>query len=188
MASSPNAYCLGEQLCISRVCAVKESHSLCALIWPLLRAADVGLVNWEGDGTALQGGHATVRMETNRVECWATERLPTAGQWATGQYTTDPAKLLCRALRLAPACYCRFEWTAAVPEAPLELGAFVLLVWSFVPESEPRDQVASFDSVGDLAAVLQEYAAAEGLSVQLSQDERTVVISRDRIDTACWRD
>ena len=63
----------------------------------------------------------------------------------------------------------------------------MLPVWSYEPEAAPRDQVASFDSVGELAAELQQYAGAEGLSVQLSQDERTVVITRHRVDTACWR-
>ena len=62
-------------------------------------------MNWEGDGTALQGGYATLRMESNLVECWATERLPTAGQYATGQFIKEPAELLCRALRLAPSSY-----------------------------------------------------------------------------------
>jgi len=148
----------------------------------------VGLVDWEGDGTALQWGFATLRMETNRVQWRATERLATLGQWAIGQYTTDPAELLCRALRLAPACYRHFELTAAAPETPLELSSAVLLVWAAEPETTTHDRVASFDSVGELAAELRRCAQAEGLSVQLSQDERTVVLSRDRIEYACWRD
>ena len=68
---------------------------------------------WIGRVTArLYNGASPCCAESDAVQCVAMERLQTAGQWATGQDTTDPSELLYRALRLAPACYRRFELTA----------------------------------------------------------------------------
>lgn len=82
------------------------------------------MTTWEGDGTTLTRGFATLRMQTNGLHCSAEERA------RSKRYTTDPVQLLCRALRMTPACYRRFEVVAAHPDLQMQVeadAAFVVL-------------------------------------------------------------
>jgi len=91
--------------------------------------------------------------------------------------------LLCQALRLAPSCYRQFE---LLPEAghPLEHGGLIEISGcvKFI-DSESGDQTrrhglhdAVFGSVTDLASAMQQYAADEHLSMQLSPDMDSIVV------------
>ena len=58
-------------------------------------------------------------FETNSLNCW--ERLRHAGADAGDPCSRGPVQLLCRALRVAPACYRRLELVPAQPNEPLLL-------------------------------------------------------------------
>ena len=81
------------------------------------------LLDWEGRGTQLPAGFATLRVEASwSLHCWATERVPQPGQQAAGRRCiNNPVHLLCRALRMAPASYRRFELTTVRQQGPLAL-------------------------------------------------------------------
>ena len=93
--------------------------------------------------------------------------------------------LLCRALRLAPACYRHILLAAANPRAQLTVTGGVIL--SEDHEHAPgqvdyaRDEAAHFSSAVDLAAAMRQFANAEGLSVHLSADEGSIMISRPAV-------
>ncbi len=148
------------------------------------------MVAWEGDGTNVTWGFIAVRVETNRVQCLAEENPLDDGPGPHARHTTDPVQLLCRALRLAPACYRRLELVPDQSYMPFHVGGEVFYSWTDRDNAYDRlhdNAPASFDSVGELAAALQRCAAAEGLSVHCSTDERIVVLSRDSADRECWR-
>ena len=135
--------------------------------------ADDKLMSWHG-GCALTRGFTTLRLRTNRIQGQVEEL-----QWHSGIRTTEPVQLLCRMLRMAPACYRRFELTARRPDAPLQIQTSVLVTsedWS--RERVFRPKTASFDSVAELAAALQSCAQAEGLTVRVAPDEQCVILSR----------
>lgn len=141
------------------------------------------MVSWEGTGTELTHGFATLRMQTNHLQCCALESVH--GE----TYTTDPVQVLCRAMRLAPACYRCFKMEAMQAHSSLQVEAEVTVV--FCPDDEDgnscddydtegadddgirrlhRELVSVFDSIAELAAAMQQCTAAEGLRVSLSRD------------------
>ena len=140
------------------------------------------MVDWDGDGTALEWGFAAVRMESNRVRCSATERLPQADPQSAGRCTVHPVQLLCRALRLAPACYRRFELVAAQPEAPLQIDSSVHLSWAGGVETVQGNGSASFDSVNELKAAMRRFVKEEKLRLVRSPGEHIIVVRRSGDD------
>ncbi len=91
----------------------------------------------------------------------------------------DTVHLLCRALRLAPACYRRFELAANKPHA--QVGVMGTL-WATDDNESGSD--TGVDIVGtefdcaDLATAMGQFAAVESLSVQLSQDAPYMPLER----------
>ncbi len=131
---------------------------------------------WEGHGTKLPRGFAGLRMRgASRLQLQAEERLPREPEEG-GRSALEPAQLLCRALRLAPACYRWFELAAAKPEAPLMLMAMTSLRWDDMRASGMR--MASFSGVAELAAALRRFAAAEGLVVCGAPGEASILMRR----------
>jgi len=88
-------------------------------------------------------------------------------------------QLLCRAMQLAPGCYERFELAASSTNERM-----VISCGEFGPDGdEPYGDgctVASFDTILELAAAMRGHAAAEHLRVEVSPDERIIVVSRLR--------
>ena len=136
-----------------------------------------GMHTWEGRGTKLPLGFSALRMEANYLHCWATERRPYPGHAAETRCLTKPVHLLCRALRMAPACYRCFELAAAYTERPLDIAGDST-VYAGDARRRYREDSAVFDSIAGLAAAMQLVAPAEGLSVLLSPDERTIIVHR----------
>ncbi len=128
------------------------------------------MVAWDGRTVAwgtismLARGFAVVRMRTNRVEIREEEWLLPGGWAANEVCTTEPVRLLCRALRMAPPCYRRLEWAAAAADAPLQVKV--------------RGNTASFSSIAELAAAVRLGAAEENIDVYLPPDEGSIVMSR----------
>jgi len=111
--------------------------------------ADGRLVRW-GGGSELARGFATLRLQSNRLQGRTEEQ-----QCQSGHCTTDPVRLLCRMLRMAPACYRRFELAARCVDAPLQIQASILVVggdWS--REKVFRSKMVSCDGAAELAAAL----------------------------------
>ena len=133
------------------------------------------MLNWEGCGTRLPPGFTTLRTDTNFMGCWAMERTPRPEPAAAGRCIKNPVHLLCRALRMAPASYRRFELTATEP--PLHVfGGGIIYVGN--QKTLHEDRSVTFSSIADLANAMQRYAAAESLSLHLLPEERSIVISR----------
>ena len=87
--------------------------------------------------------------------------------------TVNPVQLLCCALRRAPASYQFFELAAASPEKSL------LILCSEEYDLTSDDcGAASFNDVPALADAMQQFAVAERLRVDLSPNQRTIVITR----------
>jgi len=139
---------------------------------------------WQGDGTNLAWGFAAVRIQTNQLECLANEGPTLAGSKAAPRRTIHPLQLLCRALRLAPTSYCRFEITAAQPDAPIIVVS--VTEGNSALDQLYLDQAGTFECcVAELAAWMRSFATREGISVVLSEDERVVTLGRDRAEPAC---
>ncbi len=77
--------------------------------------AGEGMVAWEGCTTALPQGFTALRLETICLTCYTGKRLAHVGSEAQRSCTSNAVHLLCRALRLAPACYRQFS-IAALPQ------------------------------------------------------------------------
>ena len=106
-------------------------------------------------------------------------QLPAAGPKADWSPCTDPAHLLCRALRMAPVSYRQFAIAALQPDARLRIEAAVHRTWEDrALQKDRRGTTKSFRSVGQLAAEMQQFAAAERLTVQLSAYQRDIIIRR----------
>ena len=152
---------------------------------PQLCSADGGLQVREDSGTLLPLGFPVLRVKSNRLHC--VERL-----WAPGGKPAPPwvppanaVQLLCRALRLVPRSYHRFE---LLPDAgdphelngPLKVSGSVRFVHPDTGRKVARHDLddAVFDSVTDLANATQHFAAAEHLTVQLSPDMGSIVVCR----------
>ena len=144
----------------------------------------------KGRGTKLAWGFAALRMHFETLHCAAEEWSPQASRPDAGnRCATDPVQLLCRALRLAPECYRRFELTAARPDAALRVEANVVLSWNENACWDEDDKVysrgeASFDSVAQLAAAMQRCAAEEGIEVALTSDDGTIIVRRAGVPPA----
>ena len=139
------------------------------------------MLSWEGRGTRFPLGFTTLRIEANALLCVAMERTPQAGVAVAKRCVKNPVHLLCRALRMAPASYRRFELTATRQHLPLHIiGGGHMSVGDRMTRVKGRS--VTFDSIADLAVAMRQYAAAESLSVHVLPDERSIVI--DRIDDA----
>ncbi len=136
------------------------------------------MLAWGGIGTGLHPDFVALRLEINCLRLMAVEKPPPGVSAAAHRQCTDPVHVLCRALRLAPATYRRFELAAAQPHAKLQIEAFVSHHYDGCRDFRNRGRTARFDSVTQLAAAMQRFAAAEGLAVQLSADQLDVVVRR----------
>ena len=136
------------------------------------------MLAWAGRGTSLPVGFAALRLETNWLHCYAEEMMPYTEAEAEAFGSRDPVQLLCRALRLAPACYRRFELTARHPDAPLEIASAVLCIYGSDQRKSDGGKAAKFGSVAELAVSMRQHAAAEGLTVQYLPDDRSIVVCR----------
>ncbi len=146
------------------------------------------MLAWEGPGTNLPANFAALHLETNELQISAEVRLPHAG---TDSADADRVRaetavqLLCRALRLAPEHYRRFELAAENTDRPLQIGIVLSLVCGVVDTEEDDSDIdpadidpAEFDDAAGLAAAMQQYAAAEELSVDVSPDMDSVIVCR----------
>ena len=141
-----------------------------------------GDMRWEGHGTDLPLGFSAVRMETNRLECYVNEWLPYHDVRPGELDIKDPVRTLCRALRLAPACYRSFEiapYNNASDElhVPLQIKGCGHLT-HLDGQWTTRWSTADFDSIVDLAAVMQRFAAAECLDVRVSLATQSIIVRR----------
>ncbi len=137
------------------------------------------MLAWEGHGTTLPAGFAALRLDTNLLRLWVTERQPPAGPGSEAlRDSTEPAQLLCRALRLAPACYRGFELAADQLNEPLKVFGHVSLPCGDPGSYAWHAATADYHSIAELAAALQRFASAESVSVQLSPDEQSVIMRR----------
>jgi len=136
------------------------------------------MVAWEPCTTAFPQGFTALRLEANRLSWLASERMAHVGSEAQRACTGNAGQLLCRALRLAPACYRQFSLAAQPRKGPrmqLEIRDNLL--------DEPGGygheySATDFDSVAGLAAAMGQFAPGEGLSVQLSPDASCVIVRR----------
>ncbi len=141
--------------------------------------ADGDMLAWGDEGTRLPEDFAALRMEANWVRLLTLEQLPAAGSATDGPLCTGPVQLLCRALRLAPASYRRFELSAARPDDGLDIEAAVFRDWDDRDiQQHRRGTPMSFGSAAELAAAMQQHAAAERLTVHLSADQQDIVVRR----------
>jgi len=136
------------------------------------------MLAWEGPGTRLPLGFTALRIEANDLWCTTKQTLPhDAGPEAEARAcTTDSVQLLCRALRLAPACYRRFELAVQQPHEPISIGKETRLMNG---DDGPDHKPTKFQSIAAVAAAMRQFEAAEGVSVCLMPDERSVVIVRN---------
>ena len=89
----------------------------------------------------------------------------------------QPLQLMCRALRLTPACYSYFELSAANPHAPVHIEARVSLSgWYSGPNSV--EGAVSFDSIAELATAMSQFAVMEGLRMRMLPGARGIVLQR----------
>ncbi len=134
------------------------------------------MVAWEGRGSGFPLGFAAVRMETNHLTFWATELQPHAGPEAFRR-RTSPVRLLCRALRLAPVCYNRFELAAKDPAKPIRIFAAVFLTCG--EKRGTHRARATFEQIAELAAAMRRFASSEGLSVTFMADLQSIIVTRN---------
>ncbi len=136
---------------------------------------------WEGYNTTLPANFAALRIETNYVWLICSRVAdPLGGIGHEVPWNGNPVQLLCRALQLAPEWYQFFELAAAVPEEALNIGCGEAPSDSDESDSDGEDDwvQASFEDIPALAAAMRQYAVAEHLRVDVSPDERTIVITR----------
>ena len=86
-------------------------------------------------------------------------------------------QLLRRALRLAPASCCCFEPEAENPVRPLMINVELQLRCGR-HETEPDVASAALNDAAGLAAAMQQFAAAQGPSVDVSPDLESVIVCR----------
>ena len=141
------------------------------------------MLAWEGGGTLLPLGFTTLRIQAKRLQCWARIRLPAAGRAAAERCIDDPVHLLCRALRMAPPCYRQFELVAGQDNLPPRIAGGG---WVYIGDDKTMhgEDVAQFDSMTQCAAAMRRFAAAEGLSVHVPPDERSIIVRRVATETS----
>ena len=147
------------------------------------------MLGWKGPGTNFSLDFAALRVETNVLRISAKVLVPRAGPLAdcvdAQRACAEPAvQLLCRALRLAPKNYRRFE-LAPDPDKPLMIGVYLKLRCG-LQETEPDIESAVFHDIAGLAAAMQQFAAGEELSVALSPDWQTVIVRRAGTELPCF--
>lgn len=158
-----------------------QATVVCFAHHPRLELAGGTVLEWGGRETTLPLGFDVLRLQSNGLQCYASEDVPFGAPADAGHHFGDAVQLLCRALRMAPACYRRIELGAAHQEQRLEIvgGRHMYVgakrVYCGSPEKE-----ANFDGIAELAAAMQHYAHTEvpKLSVLVSPDERTIVVHR----------
>ncbi len=139
------------------------------------------MLAWEACTTQLPLGFTALRLESSCLFCSAEEGLAHAGTQAQRACTGNAVHLLCRALRLAPASYRRFSLAADEPNAQLTVTGGVSVTDH--DGDEPGAASAShaalqFGSIADLAVAMGQFAAAEGLEVQLLLGESCMLVRR----------
>ena len=133
------------------------------------------MLSWEGRGMRLPLGFAALRIEAHRLQCWGTVHLAHASSGCDERCLINPVHVLCRALRMAPPCYRRFE--LATTHQPLHVsGGGIVLIDD--ERSFSRDTDVLFDSIASLAIAMQHFASREELSVSLSPDEYSISVCR----------
>ena len=138
------------------------------------------MTDWVGQGTNLPADFAAVHAETNVLHISTRVLVPHAGRNSVEAQkirAETAAQLLCRALRLAPTSYRRFELAPKDPDKPLTISVDLQLQCG-LETTEPDIASASFDDAAGLAAAMQQYAAVEELSVNVSPDMASVIICR----------
>ena len=160
-----------------------ETASLCGEVngdWPFtcpVATAAGRMLAWDARGTRLPLGFTALRMQTNWLQCWAVARLPHTEPAAEGRCLNHPVHLLCRALRMAPACYRRFELAAAEHDAKVHiLGGGTIHMDG--KERTHRGTATTCRNLSKLASEMRRYAAAEGLSVHVLPDGCSIVVHR----------
>ena len=145
----------------------------------LLSDADGRMLAQQGQCTDIPDGFSVFRLETNNLICSAKVLLPPTAADAQQAWKGDAVQLLCRALRLAPACYCRFELAPSsfMGDAMAEIEGEVQLI-SGSQRSWHIPSTAFFEDFAEFAAAMQRVAVGEGLSVQLSQNQRSIIVRR----------
>ena len=134
------------------------------------------LLSWGSHRTRLPLGFAALRMEAHRLHCWAEEESSEASAAHGRRCLENPVHLLCRALRMAPLCYRRFELAAACDK--IHIAGAGMLITGNRPAQHHHGPDATFDSITGLAAAMLRYAFAEGLCLEVSSDERTIIVRR----------
>jgi len=158
------------------------------LLQNLVADADGDMIAWEFQ--SLPEGFAALRVETNHLKCWPRVELPPEAPGARDDvwmrdWVVSPVQLLCRTLRLAPACYQCFELAVASPKKHLTVSC-----GDGVSDSDDRDMypdnsdddcvLPTFKSVVELAAAMRRFAVVERLRVDVWPDERTIIVRRLR--------
>ncbi len=129
--------------------------------------------------TIFPQGFTALRLEALRQLRLATGRLAHVGP--PRSCTGNAGHVLCRALRLAPACYREFSFTADALG-----GSRTVLRVSGDLFDEPglhyhdsSDWNIVFNNAANLATAMGQFAAVEGLNVQLSPDASSVIVRRN---------
>ena len=170
-------------MCRSHVAALRlQTQTMARLCRPPMSRVDGGVVAWDGGTTELPQGFSTLRLEATRLICGVTKQLAQVGSEPQRFCTGDAAHLLCRALRLAPTCYRHFSLAARpLDGSPTQLKVMGIS-WNIAGEEPDSDTdihvLEDFGSVAGLAAAMGQFAAVEGLSVQLSPDASCILVRR----------
>jgi len=85
-----------------------------------------------------------------------------------------PANELCRFLSLAPVCFHDFRLFAGGEQPKIT----VIADWELKDDSDYSTVYVHFDELRDLAAAMQQFARAHGLTVTLSSDETYLHVVR----------
>ena len=88
------------------------------------------IVAWEDCVTDLPLGFTALHLQASRmrIDCSPEQGLVNTGVEAQMSRTRDAVHLLCRALRLAPPCYCHFLLAADRPDERLTVTGSVFEV------------------------------------------------------------
>ena len=144
----------------------------------LLEHAGGSVLDWGGRETNLPLGFAVLRLQANSLWCYAS--VPFVAPSSRGHHSDDAVQMLCRALRMAPACYRHIELVAADEEQRLDLVGGHHVWFEDQAYLDSIEAEANFDSIAELAAAMRHIALAgvPELSVLLSSDERTIIVHR----------
>ena len=159
---------------VSRLCRRSMRQVMTVMVAPLTNVCIDGAAGeMRARDPVLPRGFAVLRLQANLLRFLSSGHPPHVEACAA-----DPARLLCRVLRLAPASYRRFELAPARQGRSLRMRASSCLP-DGLGNSAMREVKARFASVAALAAALGQFGAMEGLSVDTSPDGRSVILCRD---------